>query len=506
MSYHNLRIQIKEGSPLYNWCDNVTKSANNLYNTALFIERQLRSGLRKKPSDRFENETDVLQQIESALTKMNAIRESTYKTKKEKYRKSNNLDKTEPKLKLFTMPTSENYIVWFGFLDALFKVTKNSDYYCEFLPRHSAQQVLKNVCRNIKAFFAAIKAYNQDKSKFTGEPKFPAYHRKGGNTTTIISNQECRITHNKNGFWYAKLPKTKDKCCLGKSISGKLKEVHICPHHRIFDLNFVFETSEELPEVTKTPCRICAIDFGVNNLASITNNIGKPFLLFKGGVVKSVNQWYNKQMAKIMSEQTKGTIQKFVPTPESQRLGLRREACISDFMHKTAKRITEWCCKDKIDTIVMGINKGWKQDSNLSKVNNQNFVQIPFYKLQSYVKYLATRHGVLVIEQEESYTSKASFLDEDYIPVYKKGDEEKYNFSGYRESRGLYKLKGRKEILNADFNGSANIGRKAFPDLFTPKTCNGFNNVIVFKHPDQVMIKENQRKQKQRCPKKEVAA
>ncbi len=502
MSYHNLHIRVQISNPLYEWCSNITQAANNLYNAALYIERQLRSGLRKEPSERFENEKEVIERIENALPQMNQPRQKTYNRKMEQYQKSSASDKTEPKLKLFSMPTVEKPLIWYDFLDALLKATKNSDYCCKALPKQTAQQVLKNVCRNMKAYFTAMKSYRQDQSKFTGEPKFPKYHKKGGYTTAVVSNQQCRIVQDENGLYWAAFAKTDKKCCLGKSVKGKLKEVHISPFHGIFELNFIFETEDEESASPTVSSRICAIDFGVNNIAAITNNTGLPFLLFKGGVVKSANQWYNKKMAKIKSEQTKGTENKFVPTPESDKLCLRREAQISDFMHKTAKRIIEWCVANNIDTIVMGINKGWKQEANMGKVNNQNFVQIPFVKLQSIIRYLAEWNHILVVEQEESYTSKASFLDLDPIPVYEKDSSAEYKFSGYRETRGNYKRKGSKKRINADLNGSANIGRKAFPDLFTPETCSGFNSVTVFKHPDQTMILANKEKQKQMHPPK----
>ena len=285
---------------------------------------------------------------------MNQSRLKTYNKKMEQYRKSSDPDKTEPAMKLFSMPTAEKPLIWYDFLDALLKATKNSDYCCKTLPRQTAQQVLKNVCRNMKAYFAALKSYRQDKSKFMGEPKFPKYHKKGGYTAAVVSNQQCRITQDKNGLYWASFAKTDKKCCLGKTVKGKLKEVHICPFHGIFELNFVFDIEDEKSAPAAVSSRICAIDFGVNNIAAITNNIGLPFLLFKGGVVKSVNQWYNKMMAKIKSEQTKGADNKFVPTPESDERCLRREAQISDFMHKTAKRIIKWCAANNIDTIVMG--------------------------------------------------------------------------------------------------------------------------------------------------------
>ena len=219
---------------------------------------------------------------------------------------------------------------------------------------------------------------------------------------------------------------------------------------------------------------------GVENIAAITNNIGEPCLLFKGGVIKSINQQYNKRMAAIQSEQTKGSAEKFEMTPEADKLCLDRQHKMDDFMSKVAKRIIEWCVVYEIDTIVIGHNTFWKQNSNLGKVGNQNFVQIPFYKFVKQIEYRAENLGIRIIMQEESYTSKASFLDKDDIPVYGKTEGEP-SFSGTRYQRGMYRSKDG-TVLNADLNGSANILRKAVPDAFGEQAPL-FNEVCVFPHP-----------------------
>ena len=132
-------------------------------------------------------------------------------------------------------------------------------------------------------------------------------------------------------------------------------------------------------------------------------------------------------MVETISSQTKDTDKKFVPTEESHRVCVRHENQISDFMHKLAKRIIEWCVQYQIDTMVLGVNKFWKQNINLGKHNNQNFVQIPFYRLLQMLTYLGEWNGIRVIEQKESYTYKASFLDDDFMPIY--GDKNKPRFS-----------------------------------------------------------------------------
>lgn len=489
--YSTRKVVIRSGHPLYNYCLSVTQASNNMFNAALYRVRQVLTGVSKEDSALTKNEKDVLDEIRNALPSMG---------------------------KGYNMPTAGKSFLSYKFLDKLMKTTNNPDYYNKKLPRQSAQHTLKLVVRTMKGFYAGLRAYNADPSKFTGKPQLPHYHKKGGCCTAIITNQDCPIRKGDNGHFFAHLPLTKELCDLGACISGRLKQATITPFHDVFILCFVFEDEKENSPVSCEPKRICAIDFGVDNTAAITNNVGLPSLLFNGGVIKSNNQWYNKRMSEIASTQTKGTTNKFVPTAESMKLCLRRENQISDYMHKLAKRIIQWCVDNKIDTIVMGINKQWRQNSNLGKQNNQKFVQIPFYKLQSYLSYLAEWNGIRIVEQEESYTSKSSFLDNDPIPVYGK-TKDKPSFSGKRRPtrytrcwqenglwvskqyykkdgfRGLYATKDG-AVINSDLNGSANIGRKAFPDLFNRDQNVRLDKVEVYYHPDDKYIAKNKQKQK----------
>ena len=229
--------------------------------------------------------------------------------------------------------------------------------------------------------------------------------------------------------------------------------------------------------------RIIAVDPGINNLMAVTNNCGLPCILFNGKPLKSVNHMYNQQISNIMSENTRGTTNRFVPTPHYQKATLNRNNRVKYFLVKSARILIDWCVENRIDTIVLGKNVGWKKNTNMGSVTNQNFVQIPHAQLCKIIMYLAEREGITVIEQEESYTSKASFLSKDAIPSYRK-ENQKYSFSGKRIKRGLYREVDGREI-NADLNGSANILRKAFPDVFREDP--DFNNIWVIRHPDLVL-------------------
>ena len=206
------------------------------------------------------------------------------------------------------------------------------------------------------------------------------------------------------------------------------------------------------------------VDFGVDNIAAITTNEGHS-LLFKGNLVKAVNQYYNKERARRISIMTKGhETKRNVTSHALMRQSMFRDNFMRDYMHKTSSRIVSFCIDHKVGTLVLGVNKLWKQNSKMSTKSNQSFVQIPFASLVFMITYKAERAGIKVVLQEESYTSKADFLAHDYIPVYGE-DDTGAAFSGSRTHRGLYRRSTGMEI-NADLNAAANILRKAFPNAF----------------------------------------
>jgi putative transposase len=216
-----------------------------------------------------------------------------------------------------------------------------------------------------------------------------------------------------------------------------------------------------------------------------------------GGAAKSINQFYNKRIAEIVSRETKGTTEKFKPTEEYYDLTNRRNNRIHDLMKKTGKQLIEWCAENRADTIVLGCNRYWKQESHIGHVNNQKFVQIPFSYLKNVIAWLAEREGIRVVEQEESYTSKASFLDRDFIPVY--GQEpEVFRFSGKRNPRGLYTSE-EGIVTNADLQASANILRKAYPNAFIEGNEPEFRTIKVIRHPEYEQVRLNRMKQKATC-------
>lgn len=464
--YHELKILIRKNDPLFPYVDDVSAKSKNLYNATLFRLRQVMTGIKKDEKSRTENEQSVLDEIAACLPHMPAR---------------------------FSMPTPEKNMLSYNFLDWVMKLSNNPDYNCPGLPKHCAQHIMKHAVNNMTSFYQGLKQYYKDSSKFKAKPKLPKYI-KSDHISFYFTNQECVIHEYKHNpdKRYLKLPLTKLTLDIPDCVSRNwlLKEVQVKPFHDVYYIHIILDDTEPVPQVKEAqPSRICAIDVGVNNFAAITNNVGLPCLLFKGRVLKNANHTYDKAYAYIEKE-TAGNRRKFKATDESKRLCVNRENYINDFMHKTSKIIIKWCVDNNIDTLVLGKNKYWKQENHIGrkgtneeKKNTQNFQQIPFFRFAQMLQYHCERNGIRYVEQEESYTSKASYIDKDDIPVFSPDNTEKYSFSGYRRSRGEYKLKGRKITINADLNGSANIGRKAFPEQFVCTTLTD-SCVYIYKHPD----------------------
>lgn len=483
MSYmRTTKVCVDKGHPLYPYADRITTLANNLSNAALFLERQAMTAVGKPEEEWTDNERQAMDEIRDTLLLLGSNWE---------------------------LPKKGKSVLSYSCLDDVMKTCSNPDYYAEGLPRQSAQHVLKQTATDMFSFYVACAAFKENPSAFTGMPKLPHYKRKGGHTTVHITNQDCKVKEGTDGKWYARFPFLKGTLlCIGVPVpDAKLKDVTITPENGRYAFSFKFEVSRELPEPQGAPGRICAIDFGVENLMAVTNNCGLPLVLYKGGVAKSVNQQYNKRVADIVSEQTLETGKKFVPTEEYYAVTNRRNDRIDDCLKKCAKHFVAWCVENRIDTVVMGVNRLWKQEVELGHKNNQKFVQIPFFKLRGIIRYLCEWNGIRCVEQEESYTSKASFLDMDPIPVYCREDPlRKPLFSGKRRPNwhhGVHKESGFRglytsadgTVINSDLNGSANILRKAFPGAFQPGQTPDFSCVKIIRHPDLLKQKANRTKQ-----------
>lgn len=333
-----------------------------------------------------------------------------------------------------------------------------------------AQQTMKVVDRSMRSFLGLLKAISIGRCE--QRPKLPNYLPKEGYFPLIIPR--IRL---KDGVFNVPMSREFKKeygevkiQLPGRLKDKKIKEVRIHPKYsaRWFEIEYIYE--DEKIETSVDPNKAIALDLGVDNLCACIDTDGHQFLI-DGKRLKSINQWYNKRNAQLQSKKDKQGIKSF--TNKQARLYQWRSNCIRDYLNKSARLIINHCIENQIGKLIVGYNPGIKQEINIGRSNNQNFVQIPYWQLRRKLEALCSRYGVEYIEQEESYTSKASFYDQDEIPVYNADNPIKHKFSGRRVKRGLYKTKD-KHLCNSDINGSANILAKCIHRLDFQRVSSGF--------------------------------
>ena len=329
----------------------------------------------------------------------------------------------------------------------LMQSTQNPDF--KALPYHIAQQVIRQVDNNFSSFFALLKKKN--KGIYTLPVQMPQYLKTNGVNQIVLDQWPNKKL--KDG--YLQIPTTKILIKVGLEVSKlNIKQIRLVPKNGYIVLEFIHEVPDIKPKTDNK--RYMSIDLGINNLCSCSSNVINGFII-NGKPIKSINQFYNKQVAKYKS--ICKTINKCKTSKRIQRLNYKRNNKIKDYFHKVSRYIVNQLVSNDINTLVIGHSNYWKQDTNIGKVNNQNFVQIPFNKLIQMLSYKCKLVGINCVIQEESYTSKASFIDNDSIPIYKQNVKTNYTFSGQRISRGLYRtISGIR--INADINGSLNILKK----------------------------------------------
>lgn len=346
------------------------------------------------------------------------------------------------------------------------KMLKTHETY-KALPAQTSQQTLRLLDKNWKSSIKSIKKWSKNREAYLGRPKLPKYKKKSGRNIVAFTYQQCKIANE-----YITFQKT--DLMLKTSIKDNLKQVRIIPKGSIYLVEVVYE--KEITAAPKPIKNIAGIDLGLDNFATLTNNIGVKPIVINGKNVKSINQYFNKRKAELMSYvQNRGISNRI------KKLTLKRNNKINNFLHKSSRYIINWCIVKEIDTIVVGNNKNWKQEINLGKRTNQHFIGIPYEIFIKQLKYKCEETGINFILTEESYTSKASFIDMDEVPVYKKDEENMHFFSGKRIKRGLYRSLN-SILINADVNGSYNIIRKVFPEAF----ANGIEGVGL--HPVRLNI------------------
>ena len=268
-----------------------------------------------------------------------------------------------------------------------------------------------------------------------------------------------------------------DKMKQGIKIANRHKDLD-CKCFRIYNKNdkFICELiyEKEIIEVEKTD-RVASIDIGLENLFTIAFNYNKKGISIKGTKLKVINQYFNKIKASLQSMlPNKQYVSKFI-----NQLLYKRTEQLRNYIGYYTNKLIEILRTERISKLVVGYNKEWKQEINIGSKNNQNFVSIPFRKILDILRYKLEDNGIEYKEQEESYTSKASYLDNDDIPIYKEETEE-IKFSGRRIKRGIYKSKQGK-IINADLNGALNILKKSGEKLIEELEYLKYNNIFTSK-------------------------
>ena len=418
--------------------------SKNLYNAALFRIRQVFTGWEKE--ERTQNEEEVFRELRT-------------------------MQAAYPKVKV-------GRVLSYRALDAVMRANNNPDFFAG-LPMQTAQRVLKEAVTVFRAWLSSLKEFRRAPERYTGKPCMPKY-LKNDRHTFYITNQDAvlypvyrkadaagkKSTDSGAPGEYdgmeLKLPLMKKRLYLRHiAADSRLKEVQVKPYYGKILLVLVLE-KEDLPVSGKKPY-LAGIDFGSDNIAAIVST-DHASRIYKGGAVLSKNRDFHKRKAEAAGIITKGTERKHADSARLRRMSLHHDCFMKDMMHKISTDIVRYCAEHDVGTIVMGVNRGWKQGSDMGNVNNQNFTGIPHDRLRKMIMYKAAREGIRIMEQEESYTSKADITAMDFIPVYGR-ENGNVGFSGRRIKRGLYACSAGYSV-NADCNGAANILRKAVPDAW----------------------------------------
>ena len=313
-----------------------------------------------------------------------------------------------------------------------------------------ANCTLRLLDKNWKSYFRGIKDWKEHPEKYLGMPKLPKYLPKDGRFPWMIPNNQLYYDYEKSTIyirnrlmndydWYSR--------CLGRPI-----QVRFIPHDNYYTMEIIYEIEVEDIDKEKVSSRIAAIDIGVDNLVTMTNNVMESPIIISGKILKSINQQYNKERAKIQSDLMKRNGQHW--SKKLETMSYKRNQRIRNYMHNTSAYIIKWCIEHNIDTLVVGKNDTWKQE----KKHMQNFTAIPYEMLLLQLQYKCENAGIKYIETNEAYTSGTSYLDNE-API-----KENYN-KERRVQRGLFQAKD--TLINADVNGSLQIMRKVFPDSYT---------------------------------------
>ena len=397
---------IKESNLIYSWILDECLHSKNLYNRALYIYRQAFTG----KHDNIPEFKDII-----------------------------NHDK---------------FIASFALVNRLNELKDND--FCSMVKKNGAQQVVFQVDRTMKSWFAALKSYKKDPSKFRGRPRIPSYKKKDELNCLIYTTADAKLQ--KDGT----INLRRDiKLPIHTNLKN-FQQIRLVPKTGYIQVEIIYNKEVENNHLDQT--RAIGIDLGLDNLMAITSNIGNISNLVNGRPLKSINQYYNKRKAYLMSLLEKS---KLKSSKRLRRLEMKRFCKIKDYLRKSSRKVVELMKQNNIGTCFIGHNKDWKQEVEMGKKNNQNFISIPYRLLINMLRYKIEEKGGVLVELNEAYTSKCSFLDNEEICKHK-------TYKGKRVKRGLF-LSENKKALNADINGSLNILKRGIGfsfkvenDIFRP--------------------------------------
>jgi putative transposase len=404
---------IKEFNPIYDWILEECSRSRNLYNKTLFIYRQAFTG----NHDKIEDFKPIIRH--------------------------------------------DKFISSFELVKQMAKL-KDVDYYA-MTKKNSGTQVVCQVDKTMKSWFASLKSYKKDPSKFRGRPRIPSYKKKDELNCLIYTYCDAKLQ--KDGT----INLRRDiKLPIHTNLKN-FQQIRLVPKTSYVQVEIIY--NKEINDTNLDKTRAMGIDLGLNNLMAITSNIGNVSNLVNGRPLKSINQYYNKRKAHLMSLLEKG---KLKSSKRLRRLEMKRMMKIKDYLHKASRRVVELMEQNHIGTCFIGHNDGWKNKVEMGKKNNQNFIFIPYSLLINILRYKIEEKGGVLVELNEAYTSKCSFLDNEEICKHE-------TYKGKRIKRGLF-LSENKKALNADINGSLNILKRGIGFSFIVK-----NNIF---RPEKIDIQK----------------
>ena len=397
---------LRPNDPLYKWAVEECKHHARLYNRANYIKRQAFTGKLENLDEEYKD-----------------------KVREGKFISQNDIIRVMTKMK--------------------------DELYYSCTKRNSAQQTIIRLEADWKSWRRALAEYKKNPSKFNGKPRVVGYYKENELAPVYFSTADAKLQKDGTIYLQQKRKNQKEIKLPFHTNLTKIQQVHLVPKQGRIDVELIYNIDIQPLNLDKT--KAIGIDLGVNNLAAITSNVEDISILVNGRPLKSYNQFYNKRLAEIKSKLSKDELK---TSKRLERLHFKREMKIKDYLHKASRRIVDLMLQYNIGKCFIGHNKWWKDEANMSKKNNQNFIYIPHSKFIDILRYKFEQVGGEVIELNESHTSKCSFLDNEEICHHDK-------YIGKRKRRGMFQATNNRQ-LNADINASLNIIKKGFGCSFNP--------------------------------------